>query len=110
MARKLQVFGNLSGGLTDEEFANKVVNIITEDVSYGGAINDAIYFTAEMAAYQPAILAMYEYDLLATEEEEDGLKRNVPTYAEFDAKIGSIENVLDSIIAIQTRLIGGDSV
>jgi hypothetical protein len=94
------------GGITDEELAEKVADIIAADVNDGGVIHDSIYSVAESAAYPTAELVAQNYELLGLDE--DGIPvRNVPTYEEVEEQIGSIETALDSIIAIQTQLIGG---
>lgn len=101
-----QVTAEQVGAVAEEQLAEKVANIIAEDVNNGGVINDSIYSVAESAAYPTAELVAQDYELLGVDE-DGNLVRNVPTYEEVDEQIGNIEIALDSIIAIQTQLIGG---
>lgn len=82
-----------SGGITDEELAEKVANIIATDVNDGGVINDSIYSVAESAAYSTAELVAQDYELLGVDE-DGNLVRNVPTYEEMDEAVAESEAVI----------------
>ena len=98
------------GGMTDEEFAAKVEEVITADVAEWGPIAYAVEDVAEYSADWVSEMKMEQHDLLRPDEDNGGYIRNVPTIDEFDTAIGDIESALDGIIAMQTELIGGDGV
>lgn len=104
-----QVTAEQVGAVAEEQLAEKVADAIQEEWENGGYLIDTIDMVAWSAGYSATDSYLQEYGFSFVDEEGNTV-RNVPTYEEVDAQIGSVETALDGIIAIQNELIGGDGV
>lgn len=101
---------DVSGGeMSEEELADMMINIISDQYENGGPIDEYVWNRASDVALDQALTVVSDYDLVGYDEETDEYSRNVYTKEEVDAQVGDIETAIDSILAIQNQLMGGDS-
>lgn len=95
---------------TYEELPQKMADAIQAEWDDGsGHLLDTLDMVAWSAGYSATECYLQEYGF--TDVDEEGMPiRNVPTYREVEEQIGNIETAIDSILAIQNQLIGGDNV
>ena len=98
------------GYIAEEELADKIADILEEQNMNGGRIDEHLWWLTTTIAYGEIHDALEAFELVSRDEDTDDYRRNVVTFEELEEAIGNIETVLDSIIAIQTQLIGGDGV
>lgn len=98
------------GGITEEELADKIADILEEQNENGGRIDEHLWTLATAVAYSESRYALEEFELVSHDEDTDEYSRNVVTFGELEEAVGDIETALDAILAIQNELIGGDGV
>ena len=116
--------GGSGGGVDPEEITEIVAadiqntgivhkamtSAIITDLENSGALSEVFWDFSYYASLSGFYSEMEGYGFLSYDEDTGESIPNVYTKEEIDAQVGSIETALDSILAIQNQLIGGETV